>query len=379
MDQIPARFYPFIIKELRDAHPTLSIPAVLSRAFLDLYGCTGSYLNPLVCPVLSSDTMISYRNVFFTGGGKALCFPLLNLVGQSGRSGSQLYLNKDSMFRPIATFIRDNDGIRLDPVYLKKERCHEYWDITLSFEHRDNVDIIKFVIGSNITTLIYIKDDKQCIAVPDSDSDLPLYEFRQQLRQLNEPKAHQLDTEISLLNERELHYLSVIIQDDTLSCPYRYFRQLSDRCNEAMNYMDDIITKFNMVLTFPIRTSGLDEESQLLRLAKQMEYFNRYQIVNIIGLGYWTLFEYILRHPKFTRTLRKEVVSILLKEQLVANIPEKLILELYNWRCTATTNEWVNALTNVGRYQTAAVVSTAPFAPSRLRLVHCCKTPMILD
>jgi len=315
--------------------------------------------------------MISYGNVFFTGGGKALCFPLLNLVGQSGRSGSQLYLNKDGMFRPIATFIRDNDGVRLDPVYHKQERCHEYLDIAMRFEHHDNVDTIKFVIGSNNTALIYIKDDKRCIAVP--DSDLPLYEFRQQLRQLNEPEARQLDTEISLLNEHELHYLSVIIQDDTLICPYRYFRQLSDRCNEVMNYMDDIITKFNMVLTFPIRPSEFDEESQLLRLAKQMGYFNRYQIVNIIDLGYWTLFEYILRHPKFTRTLRKEVVSILLKEQLVANIPEKLILELYNWRCTSTTNEWVNALTNVGRFQSATVVSTAPFAPSRLRLVHCCK------
>lgn len=374
MDQIPARFYPFIIKELRDSHPTLTIPVVLTRAFLDLYGCTGSYLNPLVCPVLSLDMMISYGNVFFTGGGKALCFPLLNLVGQSGRSGSQLYLNKDGMFRPIATFIRDNSGVRLEPVYLKQERCHEYWDITMSFEHHDNVDTVKFVIGSNNTALIYIKDGKQCIADPDSDPDLDLdlrlHEFRQQLRQLDDPKGHQLDAEISLLNKHELHYLSVI-QDDSLRCPYRYFRQLSDRCNEVMNYIDDIITDFNIVLTCPL--GGFDEEGQLLRLAKQMGYFNKYQIVNIIGLGYWTLFESILRHPKFTHILRKEVVSLLLKKQLVANIPEQLILELYNWRSTSTTNEWVNALTNVGRYQTATVISTAPFVPSRLRLVHCCQ------
>lgn len=375
MDQIPARFYPFIIKELRDSHPTLTIPVVLTRAFLDLYGCTGSYLNPLVCPVLSLDMMISYGNVFFTGGGKALCFPLLNLVGQAGRPRSQLYLNKDGMFRPIATFIRDNDnsGVRLEPVYLKQERYHEYWDITMRFEHHDNVDTIKFVIGSNNTTLIYIKDGKQCSADHSkAESDLHFYEFRYQLRQLDDPKAHQLDAEISLLNEYELHYLSVI-RDDTLSCPYRYFRQLSDRCNEAMNYIDDIITKFNIVLTCPIRPDGFDEEDRLLGLAKQMGYFNKYQIANIIGLGYWTLFEYILHHSKFTHTLRKDVVSILLKEQLVANIPEQLILELYNWRCTATTNEWINALTNVGRYQTATVISTAPFVPSPLRLVHSCQ------
>jgi len=367
MDQIPARFYPLIIKELQDSvrYPATPLPAVLTREFLDPYGCTGSLINPLVCPVLSSDMMISYGSVFFTGGGKTICLPLVNLIGRS-----QLYLNEDGMFRPIASFVADPVvGMCLDPVYFKQERCHEYWDVTLCFEPRENVDILKFVVSGKHTTLIHIKDGKQHIADPsDPVPDPRLSDFRQQLRRLQEPAAQQLDTELSLLNDRELDYLSTIIHDYTLMCPYSYFQKLSDRCNEANDYIDDLVTKFNMLLTF----RSLNDEAQLLEFAKQLDQFTLIQIVKIISVGYWTLFEYILYHPKFSHSLRKEVVYILLKEQpeLVTNIPEQLILGLYNWRNTATTNQWVTALNNAGRYQTAALVSIAPFEPSRLRIAQ---------
>lgn len=301
--------------------------------------------------------MISYGNVFFTGGEKQLCLPLLNLV-----SGSQLYLNEDGMFQPIASFNSDPVvGICLNPIYNRQERHHEYWDVTLLYEPHENIDVLKFVVGRRHAALIYIKDGIQHIMHSVGDPDI-LSEFCQQLRRLDEPSAQQLDTEISLLNDHERHYLSIIIQDD-ISVPYRYFQQLKDRYNNAKDLIDDINTEFDVMS---------HDESQLLRLARQMNQFNHLQIVKIIGLGYWTLFEYILDHPNCSHSVRKDVVYLLLKEQqdLVANIPEHLILALYNWRNTSTTNQWVNALNNVGRYQTAMVVATAPFESSRLRIVQ---------
>lgn len=374
VDKIPPSFYPIIHKELADH--VVDVPSILTREWLNPYGCTGSNLNPFIVLDIPDNMLVKYGKVLFSKSTVAM--PQQNLVADP-KGGSKIYLNLNGVYRHVATFHTDDlAGICIQPMYQLSHngRIHYCYHVDLDIVPGNNIDIYRIRHNGQTELLLH---QKVSTGTRLHETPINLQNSRRVRDQISSPSIR---SQISQLTAYETLYLDVLVQDHSLVCPYEHISRIRQQIYMDIDRLERVTKRFHSLLNKAQAACGLDMdtdradtdldtdsdlESCLLDLAQNMSSFSSDDLLTSIKSRYWRLAIYIL--DRGVAIDRNSVLDILLLEHqnVFVVAPDELITKLYNWRNVRMSDRLKHALKVHGRYDLASRINYIPFRPSRLR------------